>query len=98
MRQNAPLWAQFLTLLPSWIRELESLTAFAPTAEELGRIRGRTTILLGEKSGPMLMGITGSWVGRQPGVTVLPLRGQGHTGYIDAPAHTAERIQEALAR
>lgn len=98
MRGNAPLWTQFRALLPSWIREIESLTAFAPTAEELARIRGRTTILLGEKSGPMLVGIAGTWVGRQPGVTVLPLRSQGHTGYMDAPAYTAERILAALAQ
>lgn len=98
MRGNAPLWTQFRTLLPSWIREIESLTAFAPRAEELTRIRGRTTILLGEKSGPMLVGIAGTWVGRQPGVTVLPLRSQAHTGYMDAPAYTAERILAALAQ
>jgi pimeloyl-ACP methyl ester carboxylesterase len=96
MRQNTALWTQFRTLLPSWIREIESLTNFAPSAEELGRIRGRTTILMGEKSGPMLAGIAGTWVGRQPGITVLPLRGLGHTGYMDAPAYTAERINAAL--
>jgi quercetin dioxygenase-like cupin family protein len=96
MRRNAPLRAQFGALLPSWLRELESLDAFAPTAEELGRIRGRTTILFGDHSGPMLTAITGTWVGRQPGVTVLPLRGQGHTGYMDAPAYVAERIEAAL--
>jgi pimeloyl-ACP methyl ester carboxylesterase len=96
IRQTPPLWTQFRALLPSWLREIESLTAFAPTTEELGRVRGRTTILLGDKSGPMLRGITGTWIARQPGVTVLPLRGQGHTGYMDAPAYTAERIRTAL--
>lgn len=96
IRRNTPLWAQYRTPLPSWLREMESLDVFAPTAEELGRIRGRTTILLGDRSGPMLTGIAGTWVGRQPGVTVLPLRGHGHTAYMDAPAYLAERIQAAL--
>jgi pimeloyl-ACP methyl ester carboxylesterase/uncharacterized RmlC-like cupin family protein len=96
IRQNAPLWTQYRTLLPSWIREVESLDAFAPTAEELGRIRGRTTIVLGEQSGPMLTAITRTWVSGQPGVAVLPLSGQGHTGYLEAPAYVAERIQAAL--
>jgi pimeloyl-ACP methyl ester carboxylesterase len=96
IRQNAALWAQYRTLLPSWVREVQSLDAFAPTAEELARIRGRTTILLGDRSGPMLTAIAGTWVGRQPGVTVLPLRGQGHTGHLEAPAYVAERIRTAL--
>lgn len=98
MRQNTTMWTQFRTLLPSWIREIESLTAFAPSATEFGRIRGRTTILLGEKSGPMLLGMSGTWVGRQPGITVLPLRGQGHTAYTDAVPYIVERIQAALAQ
>lgn len=96
MRQNAPLWAQFRALLPSWLREIESLDGFAPTAEELGRVRGRTTIVLGDRSGPLLRGIAGTWAARQPGVTVLPLRGQGHTGYMDAPAYVVECIRTAL--
>lgn len=98
MRRNATLWTQFRTLLPSWLREIESLTAFAPMTEELDRIRGRTTILLGDSSGPMLRGIGGTWAARQPGVSVLPLRGQGRTGYMDAPAYVAERTLAALAR
>jgi hypothetical protein len=31
---------------------------------------------------------------RQPGITVLPLRGQGHN--LEAPAYLAERIHAAL--
>jgi pimeloyl-ACP methyl ester carboxylesterase len=98
MHANVALWTQFRTLLPSWIREFESLDTFAPSVAELGRIRGRTVILLGDRSGPLLRDITGTWVSRQPGVAVLPLRAQGHTGYLDAPAYLTRQIQTALSR
>ena len=44
----------------------------------------------------MLTAIAGTRVGRQRGVAVLPLRGYGHTAYMDAPAHVAERIRTVL--
>jgi hypothetical protein len=100
MRRNAPLWAQYRALLPFWIRELASFDDFSPSkmVAEFARIRGRTTILLGDPSGPLLTGIAGTWVRRQPGLTVLPRHGQGHTAYLDAPAYLAERIRTALGR
>jgi pimeloyl-ACP methyl ester carboxylesterase len=98
MRANTSLWTQFRTLLPSWVREFESLDTFAPSVADLRRIRGRTVILLGDRSGPLLRDIAGTWVARQPGVAVLPLRGQGHTAYMDAPAYLTRQIQAALRR
>jgi pimeloyl-ACP methyl ester carboxylesterase len=98
MRSNDALWTQFRTLLPSWIREFESLDAFAPAAADLARIRGRTVIMLGDRSGTLLRDIAGTWVARHPGVTVLPLRGQGHTAYMDAAAYLTRQIETALRR
>jgi pimeloyl-ACP methyl ester carboxylesterase len=98
MRANGALWTQFRTLLPSWIREFESLDTFTPSAADLARVRGRTVILLGDRSGPLLRDITGTWLARQPGVTVLPLRGQGHTAYMDAAAYLTRQIETALRR
>lgn len=74
----------------------ESPHASIPVPEELGRIRGRSTILLGDHSGPMLRSIAGTWLARQPGITVLPLHRQGHTGYMESPAYLVERIEASL--
>ncbi|WNG13382.1 alpha/beta fold hydrolase [Cystobacter fuscus] len=96
LRQHAPHWAQMLASLPSPPRKEEALDGFAPTPEDFQRIQGPTTLLLGEHSGPILRSLTAIWVVRQPGVTVLPLRGQGHVGYCEAPGLVADRIEAAL--
>jgi pimeloyl-ACP methyl ester carboxylesterase len=90
-------WRLQLSLVAQLMREMRSLEGFAPTVEECAKLGARVTLLVGtETPYAMQCGSAAPLVGRIRGLTLLPIKGQGHNCHLWDPGLMAQLILKAM--
>lgn len=87
-----PLWAQFLTLAPTWTRELIEIDACVSVVPKYGELQTRTLLLVGENSPAHLVGASDHLESRLRDVSKQVLVGQAHFANLVDPGSVASAI------
>ncbi|OZF30807.1 alpha/beta hydrolase [Rhodococcus sp. 14-2483-1-1] len=87
-----PLWGSFLSLAPTWTRELEQIDACVSVMSEYGESTTRTLLLVGEHSPKHLVGASAYLASKLPDVTKQVLASQSHFANLVDPGSVAAAI------
>ncbi|MDV8022568.1 alpha/beta hydrolase [Rhodococcus sp. IEGM 1330] len=93
-----PLWGLFLSLAPTWTRELEQIDACVSVMSEYGESATRTMLLVGEQSPKHLVGASAYLESRLRNVSKNVLTGQAHFANLVDPGQVASAINTFLDR
>lgn len=96
MIRNSTFWNTFIKRTPIFVRELEALDNFKPTASDGEKINAKTWLLLGDKTWPAIRIAAAGVLSIVKGLTVYPLVGQSHFANSDNPALLKDIVLKCL--
>lgn len=95
--RKTPQWQMQMSLVAQVVREIHALESFAPTVEECAKLGARATLLLGTKTpNADALRWAAPLVGRIRGLTLLPIKGQGHNCHLGDPELMARLIIKSM--
>jgi len=97
MLRQTPMWKPMVTLVPSFVREIEGLDRFAPTVEEAATLRAQTWLLVGTQSvrDPNRT-CSSALIDRIPNLILYPIHNQGHLAYLFDPPLLSRLVARCL--
>ncbi|MCC9169155.1 alpha/beta fold hydrolase [Pontibacter harenae] len=92
----SPAWTALTEMTSVFLRELEALDNLNPTESETDAIRARTFLLLGTETQPEIRIATAALAARIRGITLYPVRNQGHLAHLLDPEQLKNLVMHCL--
>ena len=98
LMKHIPLWPAMVATAPAFVNEAAALDTITPSLEDCRALKAQPFMLLGEASDhdPCLL-CPAALVDRLRGLTLYPLRRQGHAAYLTDPVQLTRVVRQCLA-
>ncbi|GAB3538149.1 alpha/beta hydrolase [Pontibacter brevis] len=92
----SPVWTELTKMTKVFLRELEALDNLTPTSTETDAIKAVTYLLLGTETQPGIRTASAALAARVRGITMYPVRNQGHLAHIFDPEQLKDLVVHSL--
>jgi pimeloyl-ACP methyl ester carboxylesterase len=92
----SPSWNEFTKMTKIFLRELEVLDNFSPTESQTDEIKAKTFLLLGTNTPHNLRITTAALAARVRGITMYPVKNQGHIAHVLDPEQLKDLVLKSL--
>lgn len=96
--KHIPLWPAMVSTAPAFVNEAAALDTIAPSLEDCRTLKARPFMLIGESSDhdPCVI-CPAALVDRLRGLTLYPIRRQGHAAYLTDPVQLTRLVRQCLS-